>query len=35
MKICIDASNIRAGGGLTHLYEILNAATPEKCGINK
>ena len=35
MKICIDASNIRVGGGLTHLYEILNAATPEKYGINK
>ena len=35
MKICIDASNISAGGGLTHLYEILNAATPEKYGIEK
>lgn len=35
MKICIDASNIRAGGGLTHLYEILNAATPEKYVIKK
>ena len=35
MKICIDASNIIAGGGLTHLYEILNAANPEKYGIKK
>ena len=35
MKICIDASNISTGGGLTHLYEILNAATPEKHGIEK
>jgi len=35
IKICIDASNISAGGGLTHLYEILNAATPEKYGIEK
>ena len=35
INICIDASNIRAGGGLTHLYEILNVATPEKYGIRK
>ena len=28
--IGIDASNIRSGGGVTHLVELLNAANPEK-----
>jgi len=28
----IDASNIRAGGGVTHLVELLNAANPEEHG---
>ena len=35
MNICIDASNTRVGGGLTHLFEILKVATPEKYGIKK
>ena len=28
MILGIDASNIRAGGGLTHLVELLGAADP-------
>lgn len=35
MRIGIDASNIRAGGGITHLKELLSAAEPEKFGISK
>lgn len=31
----IDASNIRSGGGLTHLKEILANGDPNKFGINK
>ncbi|MBE1425959.1 glycosyltransferase involved in cell wall biosynthesis [Desulfomicrobium macestii] len=34
MNLCIDASNIRLGGGVTHLVELLNAADPNKHGIN-
>ena len=30
MKIAIDASNLRDGGGVTHLKEILGAANPER-----
>jgi glycosyltransferase involved in cell wall biosynthesis len=33
--IGIDASNIRAGGGVTHLIELLKAAKPEKYNIKK
>jgi glycosyltransferase involved in cell wall biosynthesis len=33
MNIGIDASNIRAGGGITHLREILLHLEPEKFGI--
>jgi hypothetical protein len=33
--IGIDASNIRAGGGVTHLIELLKAAKPEKSNIKK
>ena len=29
LHIGIDASNIRAGGGITHLFELLNATNPE------
>jgi glycosyltransferase involved in cell wall biosynthesis len=29
MRLAIDASNIRAGGGLTHLAELLRAAKPD------
>jgi glycosyltransferase involved in cell wall biosynthesis len=31
----IDASNIRKGGGVTHLVEILRAANPEAAGFSK
>ena len=31
----IDASNIRGGGGRTHLIEMLDAADPERHGISK
>jgi glycosyltransferase involved in cell wall biosynthesis len=33
MIVGIDASNLRAGGGLTHLRELLAAADPEKHGV--
>jgi glycosyltransferase involved in cell wall biosynthesis len=33
MIVGIDASNLRAGGGLTHLRELLAAAAPEKQGV--
>lgn len=32
IKICIDASNIREGGGVTHLSELLHAASLDKHG---
>lgn len=35
VHVGIDASNIRAGGGLTHLSEMLSAAQPGKYGISK
>ena len=35
MVLCIDASNIRAGGGLTHLKEILFAIKKSELGFNK
>lgn len=35
MKVGIDASNIRAGGGLTHLREILHATHPAAVGIDR
>ena len=35
MIIGIDASNIRGGGGLIHLYELLRIAVPEQLGISK
>jgi len=30
MRIGIDASNIRGGGGLTHLRQLINASDPQK-----
>lgn len=33
LRVGIDASNIRAGGGVTHLVELLRAAEPEAHGI--
>ena len=36
-KIClgIDATNLRQGGGITHLAELLQALNPEQVGISK
>lgn len=33
--LIIDATNIKAGGGVTHIYELLNAANPNKFGFYK
>lgn len=35
MKVGIDASNIRAGGGITHLAEMLRAAQPADYGFQQ
>lgn len=35
MRIGIDATNIRAGGGLTHLTEMLKAAQPDRHGVDR
>lgn len=35
MRLCVDASNLRAGGGITHLHEMLRSATPERFGFEK
>jgi glycosyltransferase involved in cell wall biosynthesis len=35
MIIGIDASNIRGGGGITHLLELLKAANPHNFGFSK
>jgi len=35
MILAIDASNIRAGGGVTHLVELLRAAEPAQHGIER
>lgn len=35
MVLGIDASNIRAGGGLTHLIELLRFAKPQQSGIER
>lgn len=35
MRLYIDASNIRAGGGVTHLVELLKAADPSLFGFSK
>ena len=35
MRLGIDASNIRAGGGLTHLVELMRAANPIDFGIKR
>lgn len=34
MRVGIDASNLRAGGGVTHLSELLKAARPREVGIS-
>ena len=35
MRLGIDASNIRAGGGVTHLVELLRAACPLEYGLDE
>lgn len=35
LNIGIDATNIRSGGGLTHLVELLGALQPEQFGIER
>jgi len=35
LNLGIDASNIRSGGGVTHLVEILRAAKPSNYGISR
>ena len=35
MKLGIDASNLRQGGGITHLIEILRVARPERHGFSR
>ena len=35
MRLGIDASNIRFGGGITHLTELLNAAEPQAFGFDR
>lgn len=35
MHVAIDASNVRQGGGLTHLTQLLNAANPAEAGITQ
>lgn len=35
MRLGIDASNIRAGGGVTHLVELLRAARPREHGFDR
>ncbi|MBA2527333.1 MAG: glycosyltransferase family 4 protein [Pyrinomonadaceae bacterium] len=35
MRLGIDASNLRAGGGVTHLVELLHAARPQEHGIRR
>jgi len=35
MRLGIDASNIRTGGGITHIVELLEAARPYEHGITK
>lgn len=35
MRVGIDASNLRAGGGVTHLVELLRAAKPQEYGFTQ
>ena len=35
MRLDIDASNIRAGGGVTHLVELLTSANPPAYGFEQ
>lgn len=33
LRVGVDASNLRDGGGVTHLYQLLSSAVPEPFGI--
>ena len=35
LTVGIDAANLRGGGGVTHLVELLRAAQPAACGIDR
>lgn len=35
MRLGIDASNLRSGGSLTHISELLTAARPERHGVSR
>jgi glycosyltransferase involved in cell wall biosynthesis len=35
LKLCIDASNLRDGGGVTHLVELLRSAQPQEHGFHR
>ena len=35
MRLGIDAANLRAGGGVTHLREILQVLDPDQYDIDK
>lgn len=35
MRLCIDASNLRTGGGLTHLVELLGSVDPTAHGFER
>jgi len=35
LTVGIDAANLRRGGGITHLVELLSAAQPGQCGIER
>src|SRR4051812_32548146 len=35
MRVAIDASNLRGGGGITHLVGLLSAAAPEQSGVTE
>jgi len=35
MRVGIDASNLRAGGGITHVVEMLGAADPARHGVER
>jgi hypothetical protein len=35
IRIGIDASNLRLGGGVTHIRELLGAASPQSQGVDR
>ncbi len=34
-RVCLDGANLRAGGGVTHLRELLRAADPREAGVTE